>query len=299
MITFKQFLLEGGKATEKFGTERANQNDIKKALEFVSSKTQLSYEVLVANLLGSTRLTLSGDRESSGDIDIALLDKNREAVISKMTAACGHKPHITGGDTYSFAVPVSNTKKVQVDLMFVPDLAWAKFSHHASEHSAYKSGVRNELLHSALKFSMEPGKDIRIKDADNNDVVRASRAYKLIGGVERIFKIAPKRKDGKGRVKSLIRATPEQVQQTLKELGRTDKFDSSPDLIRNPDKFAELLFGPGVSGSKLMSTEQIINLIKHKRKADADAIFKDAVRGIRERNFTVPDELKQYAEKTL
>lgn len=298
MITFKQFLIEGGKATEKLGTERASKNDIKKALQFVSTNTGISYDQLVSNLLGSTRLTLHGHQETSGDIDIALLDKNRNEIISKLSAASGNEPRIIGGNTYSFAIPAVD-KKVQVDLMFVPDLSWAKFAHHASEHSAHKSGVRNELLHSVLKFSMQPGKDIRIKDENGLDIVRASRSYNLINGVTRIFKIAPKRKDGNGRVKSLIKVTPAEVQQTLKELGRTDKFDSEADLIRDPDKFAELLFGPGVSGSKLMSAEQIINLIKSKRKSDADAIFKDAVRGIRERNFTVPDELKQYAEKTL
>lgn len=294
--TFKQFLFEGGKATEKLGTVRATQEDMKSALSFVSKHTGVSIEVLADRLLGSARLTYSGLQKDSGDVDIAMSEQevDREKVVNAMSRAAGNKPHVTGGSTYSFAVPVQNNRKVQVDLMFVPDVKWAKFSHHASEHSAHKSGVRNELLHSVLKFSMEPGKDLRVKDDAGNDIVRASRAYKLDKGVERIFKIAPARKDGKGRVKSVVSATPSEVQKTLNDLGHNGKFSDSPDVIRDPDLFAKLLFGPKVKAKDLMSAEQLINMIK-KHKADhAEAIFKDAVKGMKRLKFNVPSELKRY-----
>ena len=296
MITFKQFLLEGGKATEKLGTSRATQADMKAALKFVSKQTGVPVDTLADRLLGSARLTYGGMQKDSGDVDIAMNEKevNRDEIIDKMTFVTGEKPHVTGGSTYSFAVPVPGDRKVQVDLMFVPDVEWAKFSHHASEHSAHKSGVRNELLHSALKFSMEPGKDVRIKDLGGNDIVRASRAYKLDRGVERLFKVAPHRKDGKGRVKSAVEATPDEVQKALNELGHKGKFSPDKDVIRDPDQFAKLLFGPKVQAKDLLSTEQLIKLIKKYKSDHAKEIFADAVKGIKRLKFNVPNELKQY-----
>lgn len=294
MITFKQFLLEGGKATKSLGTVRATKRDMLVAFKHVEKATGISD--LKDRLLGSGRLTYNGQQEDSGDIDLAIQvdEVDQQQVIDRLTELTGAKPVEIGGSTFSFAVPTYDGRKVQVDLMFVPDLKWAKFSHHASEHSKHKSGVRNELLHSLLKFSMEPGKDLRIKDQAGNDVARASRSYKLIDGVERIFKVAPKRKDGKGRVKGVQKSTPDQVEQTVKELGRTDSFSKEPDVIRDPEQFAKLLFGGKVKANQLMSVESLVELIKRYRKNEADEIFKDAVKNIKRLKFPVPDELTRY-----
>lgn len=295
MITFKQFLVEGGKATAKYGTTRANKQDIEQALKVVSDAIGISVSTLTDRLLGSTRLTYGGFQKDSGDIDLAILDSevDKEETVQKMIKSTGVEPYEIGGNTFSFAVPVKN-KKVQVDLMFVPDLKWAKFSHFASENSKHKSGVRNELIHSALKWSMQPGKDIRVKDKNGQDLARASMSFKLDTGAERIFKIAPKKKQGVGRVKGTKKASPQEVQQTLDELGLDTKFSHDNGLIRNPDKFAELLFGKGSHASDLDTAENLIKLIKSKKSKYADEIFADAVRGMKSRNFKVPDELAQY-----
>lgn len=297
MLTFKQFLCEGGKATEKHGTTRASKEDIDAALKFVSTHTGVSVSTLTDRLLGSTRLTHSGHQRDSGDIDIAMADSEIDMAdaVAQMTKATGVAPYEIGGTTFSYAVPVGGDRKVQVDLMFVPDIKWAKFSHHASEHSKHKSAVRNELLHSALKFSMKPGEDIRVRDDMGNDVVRASRAYKLDQGVERIFKHAPKRKDGNGRVKSVIKSSPEEVRQTLNDLGVKGEFSDKPELIQDPEQFARLLFGDSAKAKDLMSTEQLINMIRKHKAKQADVIFKDAVKGIKRLKFPVPADLKQYA----
>lgn len=296
MITFKQFLLEGGKATAKFGTVRAAQADFDAALAFVSKHTGVGVETLRSRLLGSGRLTAAGKQKDSGDIDIAMHDGEvqRDLVVKRLTKATGHPPTEIGGSTFSFAVPTGQDRRVQVDLMFVPDIKWALFSHHSATGSKYKSGVRNELIHSTLKFSMVPGEDIRVKDSDGNDVARASRSYKLDTGVERLFKIAPLRKDGKGRVKGVKHASPEEVAATLDQEGVKAKFSREKDVIRDPDKFAEMLFGQGTKGSDMLSAEQLIGLIKTKKKKHTEAIFKDAVRGIKRLKFPVPDELKSY-----
>lgn len=292
----KEFMIEGGKATEKHGTVRATQADMQAALKYVSKYSGIPVEVLADRLLGSARLTYNGKQEDSGDVDIAIDETkvDKQKLVDRLEFASGIKAFVIGDSTYSFAIPVGEKRKVQVDLMFVPDVEWAKFSHYASEHSKHKSGVRNELLHSALKWSMEDGKDVRVKDVAGNDIVRASRAYKLDQGVERIFKVAKQRKDGKGRVKSPSHATPEEVQQALGEIGHEGKFSPKTDTIRDPNKFAKLLFGARASAKDLMSTEQLITMIKKYKGEHADEIFKDAVKGIKRLKFPVPDELKQY-----
>jgi hypothetical protein len=295
MITFKQFLVEGGKATKEHGTVRANKADIQAVLKLVSKVAKVPVETLADRLLGSTRLTFNGHQKDSGDIDIALENTaDRDAIVKNMTAIVQNEPYIIGGNIFSFAVPASENKKVQVDLMFLPDIEWAKFSHYASEHSKHKSGVRNELLHSALKWSMEPGKDVRLKDDNGNDIARASRSYKLDQGVERIFKVAPKKKDGSGRVKGAVKTTPDAVKAALDQEGFEGSFEAKNDPIRDPDRFAKLLFGPKALGKDLMSTEQLINMIKKHKAKDAPAIFKDAVQNIKRLKFPVPDELKQF-----
>jgi hypothetical protein len=296
MITFKQFLIEGGKATEKLGTVRATKADIDSALDFVSRCTDIGTETLRGRLLGSTRLTHAGKQADSGDVDIAIHEGevDQDMVIARMTKSTKNKPHVIGGSVYSFAVPTAKDRKVQVDLMFVPDIEWAKFSHFAAAGSKHKSAVRNELIHSALKFSMEPGKDVRLKDENGNDIARASRAYNLVSGAGRIFKIAQKRKDGKGRVKSLAKVSPDEVRRTLDQEGQLVKFSPEEDAIRDPDRFAALLFGSNVKAADMGSTEQLIDLIKRFKSKNANAIFKDAVKGIKRLKFEVPAELKKF-----
>lgn len=295
MITFKQFLIEGGKATKEHGTVRANKADISAVLKLVSKVTKIPVETLTDRLLGSTRLTFGGHQKDSGDIDIALEDTaDRDNIIKQMTSIVGNEPYIIGGNIFSFAVPATDNKKVQVDLMFLPDIEWAKFSHYASEHSKHKSGVRNELLHSALKWSMEPGKDLRVKNDEGSDIARASRSYKLDQGVERIFKVAPMKKDGSGRVKTAVKASPEAVQAALDQEGHEGSFEAKSDIIRDPDRFAKLLFGPRAAGKDLMSTEQLINMIKKYKAKDAPAILKDAAANIKRLKFPLPDELREF-----
>jgi hypothetical protein len=295
--TFSQFLAEqtlreGGKATAALGTERATAADVRAALAFVSGVVGVPEARLRQGLLGSGPLVLSGDREDAGDVDLALPDgQARERVLAAMTRAVG-EPRKIGASTYSFAVPAGD-KKVQVDLMFVPDLRWAKFSHHADPRSAHKSGVRNELLHAALRHSPVEGEDVRVDDEDGRAIARASRSYQLDRGAVRVFKVAPPRRDGKpGRVKAAADATPAEVRAALRELGRADRFSEDADPITDPDRFARLLFGAGTTAADLASVETILPLIL--ARDDADEVLRDAVRGIEARRLDVPAELEKY-----
>ena len=291
-LTLKQFLIEGGKATAHLGTSRASQSDIQEALKVLAPIMDTTPDKLKDHILGSGRLTLMGKQKDSGDLDIAVISKDPESLVSDISKMVKSEPRKIGSSTYSFAVPVLGSKKIQVDIMFVPSLDWAAFSHYASEDSKHKSGVRNELLHAALKHSAEPGKDLIVRDKDGNLIVRVSRSYDLINGVKRVFKIAKKRKDGKGRVKGLEHVSPEEVQATLKELGMSDQFSKDTDAILDPKRFAEMLFGRNTQIEDLRSTENLIKLISARK--DKNEIFKDAVSGIKDRGFVVPDELVNF-----
>lgn len=293
MITFKQFLTEGGAATADLGTQRANKQDIEAALRFITKHTGVTYETLAANLLGSTEHTLAGHRKDSGDIDIAFEESkhDRDTLIAKMKVATGmDKVHQTGAGVYSFAVPVGN-KKVQVDFMFVPSEKWARFgygSHHSSKH---KGVVRTLLLVNLMKQLYVEGKDLQLKDDAGNDIVRVRRSFKPDVGLERLFNLAPMRKDGKGRT-LLKKVKPEEIEAELKRMGHNVTFSKDPDPIRDPQVATTFMFGKGVKPEDIDTAEKIIALIM-KRK-DHATVLKNAAEDIVKIGLPLPDEMKKF-----
>jgi hypothetical protein len=295
-ITFRQFLVEGGAATAAYNTQRANKTDIEKAIAFVCRATGIKREVIMANLLGSTSHTLLGKKADSGDVDIAFQEDkyDRDTLAERMKKATGMSDvKQIGSGTFSFAVPVSDTKRIQVDFMFVASEQWAKFGFHSALDSKHKGLVRNNfLLDNVMKHTFEPGKDLRITDKEGNDVVRVRRTFGRAEGLYRSFKAAPMRKDGKGRVQ-LKKVTPEQVEQVLRELGHKSTFSKDAEPILSPDQAAEFLFGKGTRAADIMSAEQVIKAI-FKRK-DHAAIFKDAAADFVKAGMEVPAEIAKFA----
>lgn len=294
-ITFKQFLTEGGAATSSLGTSRATKEDISAALDFITRHTGIARQKLEDNLLGTTAHTLAGRKKDSGDVDIALEDGmfDREDVVEKMRQATGmEKVKQTGAGTFSFAVPTTGDRKVQVDLMFVPSEKWARFGYHAAADSRHKGVVRNLLLVNVLKHTFEPGKDVSVKD-NGVEVARVRRVFKMDGGLERTFKVAPLKRDGKTRG-PLRKATAEEVDEVLRQVKQPAvTFSRDPDAILDPDKAAAYIFGPGTKAKDILSAEQVISLIL-KRPDHAD-ILKDAARDIEAVGQPLPDDLKPYA----
>ena len=294
--TFKQFLLEGGAATASFNTQRADKHDIELAIKFVSKHTGISTKDLIDNLLGSTKHTLSGKKKDSGDIDIAVkaTEQEQEVMVEKMKKATGmDKVHRTGDGVFSFAVPTVGDKRVQVDLMIVPSVEWARFGFHADSSSKYKGAIRNLLLVNLMKNIFEDGKDFVVKDDGGKEIIRVRRRFTMDRGLKREFRLAPMRKDGKGRLGSMGPSTPEDVEAELKKLGVKKAFSKNADPIYDPDKAAAFMFGKGVRGSDIMSAEQVIALIK--KRQDAAEIFKDSVADFQKNKLDIPDELKKYA----
>lgn len=291
-VTFKQFLAEGGAATAEHGTSRAAKQDIEQALRFVEKHTRIPYDALVSNLLGTTAHTFAGKKKDSSDIDVAVeegrfaRDKTVEA-LKKATGVADVK--VTGGNTYSFPVPVGSGKKVQVDLMFTPSEKWARFGYHASPTSSYSGATRNLIIANLMKRLFEKDKDLVVKDDEGNEIVRVRRGFSMGEGLKRLYRVAPMRKDGKGRV-ALRGATAAEVAAELKKLGRSDKFSTDPDPILDPDKAAEFMFGPGVKAKDALSAEQVIRLIA--KRSDHVEILRDAAEDLKRADLPVPAELQ-------
>jgi hypothetical protein len=283
------------KSTRDLGTTRATSNDIKSALAFVSKHAGIPIDDLKANLLGSTPHTLAGQKTDSGDIDVAVdaSKYNEDSIVKKMLDATGQgEIHRAGKGVFSFAVPVEGGNKVQVDLMLVPSTEWARWAFHSAPGSKYKGAVRSLLLVNMMKQVWEEGKDLEVDGEDGEPVIRVRRSFKADEGLERIFKVRPMRKDGKGRTKNLGKVTAKDVQAELDRMGLDHKFDPRADPIRDPNKAAQLMFGHGVKAKDILSVEQIVSLIK-KRK-DAKEIFQNTMNDLREQDLEVPPELEQY-----
>jgi len=294
MISFKQFLIEGGHATEKYGTSRAKQVDIAAALKFVSSTIGIPGQELKSSLLGSTELTLLGKRESSGDIDIAveINGDNYATINKKMLAAVDNQGYWNqGAKIGSYAVPV-NSKKVQVDLMFVSSKEWAKFIYHSAEGrgSKYPGAVRNIILFTALSFVQEIGKDFVERDEDGNITARASRSIKLDKGMERLFKRAKHNpKTGKTN-KTLEKVSAEELASHLKQIGKNIAFEKDADVINVPDEVASFIFGAGVKAGDIMTAEAVIQMIKAKMHKPGKVLAK-VESELERNNLPIPKEL--------
>lgn len=292
-MRFKEFLIEGGKATSKFNVERANSSDVKATIKALSELLSIPESTLKDNLLGSTALTLLGKKKDSGDIDIALpVDEvDVDEINRKMKAATnGEGQYNTGTKVGSYAFPV-NDKKIQVDLMFVSNVDWAKFIYH-SEHgngSQYPGAVRNIIMMTALAYTQEPGKDYVIRDKSGKTVVRASNAILMDSGMKRLFKMAKLNPKTGEYNKTVDSVSPEEIEQHLHSIGNKVKISKDVDLTNNPDAVASFIFGPGVKAKDITSAE---NVIKHINKLKNAIEIKKAARSELERlKLPVPNEL--------
>lgn len=294
MISFKIFLLEGGHATEKYQTQRAKPADVKAVLEFVSKVLSIPFDTLKNDLLGSTELTLLGKKEDSGDVDIAmsLKDSDVNLIDKKMKEATNNEGSYNAGTKVgSYAVPV-NGKKIQVDLMFVGNKEWAKFSYHSAlgRGSNYPGAVRNIILFTALAYTQYPGKDFVLRNKEGKTVVRASPGITMDAGMKRLFKMAKINPKTGEYNKSVETVKPEDIEAHLKQLGKNEKFSHDADFTDDPDKVAAHIFGKGVKASDIMTAENVIKRIRALK--NGQVILSAAKSELVRNKLPVPKELE-------
>ena len=300
IFSFKQFLTsltESGNAVAQWvNGARADASDIKTAIKFVSKHTGIPESELQDGVLGSTGHVLTGHKHDSGDLDIAIPDKKYDLteVTEALKKAVNGEAHFAPGlKTYSYAVPVSDSKKIQVDLMLVDSKDWAKFAYNTTPDSKYKGAVRNQIMFAVVSHKIEPGKDIVVKDKDGNVIARASRSLKFDTGIERLFKVAKLKKDG-SRKKTLDKVTPDELKMELDSIepDLKDKFEPKADTIVDPKIAVQWMFGDGVQPSDVSTAEKVIKLIKEKfSKDESDDIITQAKENLKNNKLPIPEEL--------
>jgi hypothetical protein len=289
MQTFKQFLCEGGIATKKYHTERATREDILVALKKVSEATGISISSLKSNLLGSTRVTLAGKKKDSGDIDIAVPISlyDQEEIHNKMMTAVDNRGTFNKGNKVGSYAVNTGDHTVQVDLMFVTNTKWARFSYHSSQGdgSEFPGAVRTILLITALSHKLEEGKDFVLKDKDQI-IARAQRAFRLDRGLVRTFKLAKYNKTKQAFNKTLQKVTPDELNAHLRSLGKSVKYDSSADVIDDPDTAVKFIFGKNVSVEDVATAEGVVSQIR--KLVNGKEILEDAKKRLEEAKLPVP-----------
>lgn len=295
MLTFKQFLImEGGAATAGWNTSRAGAEDISRAMKFVAATLKIPEKTLRGDLLGGTEATLLGFKPHSGDVDIAisLEDHSPEDVVAAMMSATGNMGVWNAGTRVgSFAVPVGDDRRVQVDLMFVKNKDWARFAYYSGvgRGSKYPGAVRNILLVTALSHTHEPGKDFVLRDDEGTVIARASRSIKFDSGMERLFKATKINTKTGRRGKTASPVSPSEIKKILTDLGKEIQFSEKSEHTDNPDEVAAFIFGRGVAAADVMTAEQVIELIhQHPR---GNEIVAAAKKQLSDLNLPIPEEL--------
>lgn len=288
-------VLEGGAAMASAGVTRINKEDIEPTLDVVSKLFNIPRKDL--HLLGST-----GKSATSGDMDMAI-DTNKydfEAINNKVKHHFGDQFHWNnGGKIMSFAVPIAGDEskgKVQVDFMYVTDPKWAKFGHHSEgEKSPYKGIVRSILLRVIIGDINVPDKDYFEYDDNGQLIAKASNAFDPKTGIVRLHQHRP------AKIRGGYKASMETISahEFRKKFPRA-KVSNQTLVTADPDKAAELAFGPGVKGKDLLTAERLIELVKQRYpKNKQDTIFKRAADALKRksRDLNIPPEIARYIGK--
>jgi len=270
MTTFKNFIdsrpaRSANKwGTQRWGTQRAEPQDVAAALDLVAAACGWSRHQLSDRVLGSAARCLNGERADCGDIDLAV-DRNLADPLAvhalMMQAVDGRGELNTGTRVGSYAVELSD-KRVQVDLMFVSSVPWARFIYWSPSplKSAYSGAVRNILMMTALTFIEHPDQDFTKTDAQGRTLARARRSIRMDSGLLRLFKLARIRRDGSPG--ALETVTPSALQQWVDLHCPTVKFSHNQDLISEPAAVVQFIFGPDCTQSAVQSAEGVIAQIK-------------------------------------
>jgi hypothetical protein len=281
-------LLKENKVMKDFNLVEVPKESVEGILEYVSQVSGIPQEDL--HPVGST-----GKAETSGDIDVAV-DVNKYTpmrVHDKISRNIGEDYAVfnTGTKVGSYAIPIGANYRVQVDLMFVENVEWAKFSYFsAGDKSKYKGAVRTILLSAVAAALEEPGVDA-FHYVDGELIVRVGRAMDLTKGMKRVFQMRPHKKYGEGYVKALQHVDPEEIRQMHPDL----EFDDNDIVVSDPLEVVQILFGPGTRPANVDTAEEVLDLINRfqpgKRKKILD-IAKIRARDLARKGFDLPEELR-------
>ena len=244
------------------------------------------------NVVGS-----AGKAELSGDLDIAI-DANKYTpfkVHHRISKAVGeeYSNYNNGIRVGNYAIPVSDVEdwRIQIDLMFVDNVEWARFSYFsAGENSQFKGAVRAVLLSAVAASLDEKGIDAFHYEGDEL-IVRVGRGIDLATGLKRLFQMRPHKKYGEGYVKALKNVDPEDIRQMYPKL----EFDDDQIVINDPLQVVQILFGPGTRPSNVDTAEEVLELINRFPPGKRDKILSIAkirAKQLAAKGFDLPEEIR-------
>ena len=203
------------------------------------------------------------------DLLFALNDTLKE----KLPKSLGFEPEMNlmvGLNILSIGWPIKGDPKfgvVQLDLIPLSDLGWAKFAYYSPDYrkgeSRYKSAHRNWLFQAILSAM----KEVLTKDENGEPLDINTYVFDFSDG---LFRTKKTFQGKKGRLKNPV------------------KVDGSPrELVTNsPQEFLNFAMGPGFSPDEVKTFEDLLSAIKSPK-------FKN-----KQNRAEIKDEFKRYLERT-
>lgn len=202
-----------------------------------------------------------------------LLGKLFEELKTKLPNELGFDPELNlmvGLNILSVGWPIKgdpNFGVVQLDLISLSDLEWAKFAYYSPDYrkgeSKYKSAHRNWLFQAILSAM----KDIITKDENGEPMEIDTYVFDFSDG---LFKTRKTFAGKRGRLKNPVKADGSQ-----REL-----------ITSNPQAFLNFAMGPGFSPDEVKTFESLLAALKSPK-------FKN-----KQNLSEIKDEFKRYLERT-
>lgn len=206
---------------------------------------------------------------SKKDTLIAVYDILKEELPGKL----GFEPEMNlmiGLNILSIGWPIKgnpNAGIVQLDLIPLSDLSWARFAYYSPDYrkreSKYKSAHRNWLFQSILSAM----KEVLSEDEEGNPLDIETYVFDFSDG---LFKVQKTFRGKRGRLKNPV------------------KVDGSPrELITNdPQRFLDFAMGPGFRPEEVKTFEDLLQAVKSSK-------FRD-----KQNRPEIREEFKRYLERT-
>ena len=293
VLSFSQFfsLNEGGSAIKTSRSIREDEfpstfDSIKAVLLPIFGFKEDSDDYLIIGSIGKK----PNPEDVSGDLDLGFewekVSKNLgtsgkkenlmalEQILKKeLPELLGFEPEMNlmiGLNILSVGWPIKGDPKfgvVQLDLIPLSDLSWAKFAYYSPDYkkgeSKYKSAHRNWLFQSILSAM----KEVKSYDEEGNPLDIDTYVFDFSDG---LFKVKKTFRGKRGRLKN-----PTKVEGSSREL-----------ITNSPQEFLNFAMGPGFSPEEVKTFEDLLIAIKSPK-------FRD-----KQNRPEIKEEFKRYLERT-
>jgi len=260
-----------GKALPGVVTVPINRDDVFDTVTYVADCMGIWVGDLVT--IGST-----GKADISGDVDL-IVDITKfdpEQIHNHMLGLLGHERCFfnKGTSIGSYAAPIAGITTndlVQVDVMFVPNMEWAKFSFFSTGGigTEHKGVIRNVLLQSVAGTLDVPGIDLTVYDDESQfPYIKIKRGMDINRGFRRIIQHNPKKKRGNAYTATPVSISMEDLMSTYPTIDFSNLMEYP--TIFNPEDALQEMFGFPVKREEVNTAEQVvllINKLPHDRKS--------------------------------